>query len=41
MIGLVPIAYEYIVLILTVTVLYCMIAIIAKRIYIRKYDEWI
>ena len=41
MIGLVPIAYEYITLILTVTVLYCMIAIIAKRIYIRKYDEWI
>ena len=41
MIGLVPIAYEYIVLILTVTLLYCMIAIIAKRIYIRKYDEWI
>ncbi len=41
MIGLVPIAYEYIALILTVTVLYCMIAIIAKRIYIRKYDEWI
>ena len=41
MIGLVPIAYEYIALILTVTVLYCMIAIIAKRSYIRKYDEWI
>ena len=41
MIGLVPIAYEYITLILTVTVLYCMIAIIAKIIYIRKYDEWI
>lgn len=41
MIGLVPIAYEYVTLILTVTVLYCMIAIIAKRIYIRKYDEWI
>ena len=41
MIGLVPIAYEYIALILTVTVLYCMIAIIAKRIYIRKYNEWI
>ena len=41
MIGLVPIAYEYITLIWTVTVLYCMIAIIAKRIYIRKYDEWI
>ena len=32
MIGLVPIAYEYITLILTVTVLYCMIAIISKRI---------
>lgn len=41
MIGLVPIAYEYITLILTVTILYCMIAIIAKRIYVRKYDEWI
>ena len=40
-IGLVPIAFEYVVLILTVTVLYCVIAMIAKKIYIRKYNEWI
>lgn len=40
-IGLVPIAFEYVVLILIVTVLYCIIAMIAKKIYIRKYNEWI
>lgn len=41
MIGFVPIAFEYIILIITVTILYCIIAMIAKRIYISKYDEWI
>lgn len=41
LIGLVPIAFEYIVLIFSVAFLYCIIAIFAKRIYIKKYHEWI
>ncbi len=40
-IGLVPIAGEYIGLIFGVTFLYCIIASIAKKIYIKKYKEWI
>ena len=39
--GFVPISFVYVVLILIVTFLYCIIALIAKRIYIRKYGEWI
>lgn len=41
LIGLVPIAFEYILLIFSVAFLYCIIAIFAKRIYIKKYHEWI
>lgn len=41
MVGFVPIALEYVVLIVTVTILYCIIAMIAKKIYIKKYGEWI
>lgn len=41
MIGFVPISYVYIILIFIVTILYCIIAMIAKKIYIRKYGEWI
>lgn len=41
MVGFVPIDLEYVVLIVTVTILYCIIAMIAKKIYIRKYGEWI
>ena len=41
MIGLVPIAGRYIVLIFVVTLLYCIVALIAKKKYIRKYKEWI
>ena len=41
MIGLVPIALEYMFLIIGVTILYCIIAMIAKKIYIKKYGEWI
>lgn len=41
MIGLVPIATEFIVLILTVTFLYCIVAQFAKRIYIKIFGEWI
>ena len=41
MIGLVPIAMKYIFLIFTVTILYCFVALFAKKIYIKKYGEWI
>lgn len=41
MIGLVPIATEFIVLILMVTFLYCIVAQFAKRIYIKIFGEWI
>ena len=41
LIGLVPIATKYIVLIFAVTFLYCILAMFAKKIYIKKYGEWI
>ena len=41
MIGLVPIATKYIFLIFAITILYCFVAIFAKKIYIKKYGEWI
>ena len=41
LIGLVPIAFPYIVLIFVVTFLYCILAMFAKKIYIKKYGEWI
>ncbi len=41
MIGLVPIASQYIFLIFAVTFVYCLVALMAKKIYIRKYGEWI
>ena len=41
MIGLVPIAFKYIFLIFAVTLLYCFIALFAKKIYIKKFGEWI
>ena len=41
MIGLVPIAVKYIFLIFAVTLLYCFVALFAKKIYIKKYGEWI
>ena len=40
-IGLVPIAGQYIALIFIVTFLYCILAMFAKKIYIKKYGEWI
>ena len=40
-IGLVQIGFEYILLIFAVSILYCFIALFAKRIYIKKYGEWI
>ena len=41
MIGLIPIALEHILLIFAVTILYCVIAQYAKKVYIKKYGEWI
>ena len=41
MIGLVPIAGKYIFMIFAVTILYCFVALFAKKIYIKKYGEWI
>ena len=40
-IGLIPIAKEFVALIFIVTFLYCIIASIAKKIYIKKFKEWI
>ena len=40
-IGLVPIAAEDFVLIIGVPILYCIVAIFAKKFYIKKYKEWI
>ncbi len=41
MIGLVPIASIYMPIIIFVPILYCFVAMIAKKIYIKKYGEWI
>lgn len=40
-IGLVPISLPFIMVIITVPILYCFIALVAKRIYMKKYGEWI
>lgn len=40
-IGLVPITLNYLSVILGVTFLYCIVAIFAKKIYIKKYGNWI
>ncbi len=41
LIGFIPISLPYIFLIFAVTFLYCIVAIFAKKIYIKKYGEWI
>ena len=41
LIGLVPISLKYIFMIFVITILYCFVAIFAKKIYIKKYGEWI
>ena len=41
LIGLVPIELKYIAMIFIVTILYCFVAIFAKKVYIKKYGEWI
>ena len=41
LIGLVPITIKEIIFIITVALWYCVFAIIAKKFYIKKYNEWI
>ena len=40
-IGLVSNHISYLVIIIGVPILYCFVALFAKKIYIRKYNEWI
>lgn len=40
-IGLVPITLNYLHVILGISILYCIVAIFAKKIYIKKYGSWI
>ena len=40
-IGLVPIPVKYMSVIFGVPILYCFVALIAKKIYIKKFGEWI
>ena len=40
-IGLVPIPLPYMTIIIGIPILYCLVALIAKKIYIKKYGEWI
>lgn len=40
-IGLVPIPFVYMSIIIGVPILYCFVAMFAKKIYIKKYGEWI
>lgn len=40
-IGLVAIPLKYLSIIIIVPILYCFVALFAKRIYIKKYGEWI
>ena len=41
MIGLVSIPIKYWTIIIGVPILYCFVAMIAKKIYVKKYGEWI
>lgn len=40
-IGLVPIPLPYMSIIIGIPILYCFVAMFAKKIYIKKYGEWI
>lgn len=40
-IGLVPVTLQYLNVILGVTALYCIVAMFAKKIYIKKFGDWI
>ena len=41
MIGLVAIPLQYLTVIIGVPILYCFVAMIAKKVYIKKFGEWI
>ncbi len=41
LIGLVPIPSMYLPIIILVPILYCFVALIAKKIYMKKFGEWI
>ena len=41
MIGLVAIPLRYLTVIIGVPILYCLVAMIAKKVYIKKFGEWI
>ena len=41
LIGLVPITLNYLHVIVGISLLYCIVAIFAKKIYIKKYGSWI
>ncbi len=41
LIGLVPIPFAYMSIIIGVPILYCFVALFAKKIYTKKYGEWI
>lgn len=40
MLGLVPMQLKHILMIFIVSILYCIVAMLAKKIYIKKYKEW-
>lgn len=40
-IGLIPIPLPYMSIIIGVPILYCFVAMLAKKVYIKKYGEWI
>ena len=40
-IGLVPLPVEYLSIIIVVPILYCCVALFAKKIYMKKFGEWI
>lgn len=39
--GLVPLTLQYILFIFAVPIVYCLLALEVKKLYIRKYDDWI
>lgn len=41
LIGLVPLEFKYVAIILVVPILYCFVALFAKKIYMKKFGEWI
>lgn len=39
--GLVPLSVEFIILIICIPILYCFVAMFVKKIYIKRYGDWI